>query len=86
MTSVSGSVKNTSSGRTTALASPSSKADTTSVPTLSKRRPLNTWLATHRPKAVMAQWRRKGVRLASMLFSQNLLGGAVGRLKGLGQR
>ncbi|MCY1548035.1 hypothetical protein D9M68_841210 [compost metagenome] len=66
LSSVKGSVSTTSSGLTTALARPSSRADTTSAEVLPNRMPLNRWLASHREKAVMAQWRRKGVTLASM--------------------
>ena len=66
---VSGSVSTISSGRSTALANPSSSAETISDEVLEKRMPLNTWLATHKDSAVMPHCMKKPVKLASMAFT-----------------
>src|SRR5574343_322289 len=50
---VSGRVSNTSRGQSTALAKPSSRAETIRLDLLAKRIPLKTRLATHRETAVM---------------------------------
>ena len=54
VTKVSGKVRTTSSGRSRALAKPSSKAEMISDEVLEKRMPLNSRLATHRENEVMA--------------------------------
>src|SRR5450830_1880470 len=59
VSTVSGRVSTNSSGRSTALAKPSSSAATTNEPVSAKRRPLNTWLATHSESEVMAHWMKK---------------------------
>jgi hypothetical protein len=64
--SVSGKVRMTNSGRSTALKKPSRRAEIISAETLVNRMPLNNRLATDRENEVTPHWMKNPARLSSM--------------------
>ena len=68
VSSVSGRVRKTSSGRRTALAKPSSRAATISAEVPEKRMPLKTRLAPHRERAVIVQLMKNPASLSNLVY------------------
>ena len=76
VTMVSGRVTKMRSGRTTALANPSSSAETNSDCLSRKDTPWKMWLTTQSERVMMPQCRRKWLRLCNMAKVYTLRGTA----------